>query len=83
MLVLAGEAETLLDDARRIAARARQHGVEVTLEIEPDMIHAWHMFANAFPRAQRTIERMAAFARSRLAGETASAAIADASITRA
>jgi monoterpene epsilon-lactone hydrolase len=61
LLVLAGEAETLLDDARRIAARASQHGVDVTLEIEPDMIHAWHMFANAFPRARATIDRMAAF----------------------
>jgi monoterpene epsilon-lactone hydrolase len=83
LLVLAGEAETLLDDARRIAARASQHGVDVTLEIEPDMIHAWHLFANAFPRSQRTIERMAAFVGAHLAREIASAAVGAASITRA
>ncbi len=39
MLVQAGGAESLLDDARRIAARPRDAGVDVTLEVEPDMIH--------------------------------------------
>jgi len=67
MLVLAGEVETLLDDARRIADRARGQGVDVALEIEPDMIHAWPLFAAGFPRAQQSLERMAAFVRSRLA----------------
>lgn len=83
LLVMAGEAETLLDDARRIASRAREAGVDVTLEIEPDMIHAWHLFASGFPRAQRTIEEMAAFIRSRLAGDDARAAVAAAPVTRA
>jgi epsilon-lactone hydrolase len=83
LLVLAGEAETLLDDARRIAARAREAGVDVRLEIEPDMIHAWPLFASAFPRAQRTIEEMAAFVRSHLTGEPASAPVAEPPVTRA
>jgi monoterpene epsilon-lactone hydrolase len=83
LLVLAGGAETLLDDARRIAARATEHGVDVTFEIEPDMIHAWHMFANAFPRARATIERMAAFVVSKIYREPASAVAAGASVTRA
>jgi acetyl esterase/lipase len=83
LLVLAGGAETLLDDAKNIAARARRAGVDVTFEIEPDMIHAWHLFASGFPCAQRTLERMAAFVRSQLEGETASAAIAPALVTPA
>jgi len=82
-LVLAGGAEALLDDARRIAARARKDGVDVTLEIEPDMIHAWPLFASAFPRCQKTIDEMAAFIGARLAGESATAAIAAAPVTRA
>jgi len=82
LLVLAGEAETLLDDAKRIAARAREAGVDVTLEIEPDMIHAWHLFASGFACAARTLERMAAFIGSHL-GETSSAAVAAASVTPA
>jgi len=61
MLVMAGGAETLLDDATRLAARAQSHGVEVTLEIEPDMIHAWPLFANAFAKAQEALVRMARF----------------------
>jgi|HubBroStandDraft_6_1064221.scaffolds.fasta_scaffold291274_1 monoterpene epsilon-lactone hydrolase len=82
LLVLAGEAETLLDDATRIAARAREHGVDVTLEIEPDMIHAWPLFASSFACARHTLERMAAFIGSHL-GETSIAAVAAASVTRA
>jgi acetyl esterase/lipase len=61
LLVQAGGAETLLDDARRITARARDAGVDVTLEIEPDMIHVWHMFAPFEARGQQAIERAAAF----------------------
>jgi acetyl esterase/lipase len=61
MLVIAGGAETLLDDARRIADRAQNQGVAVTFEVEPDMIHAWPLFASGFPRCQRTVERIAAY----------------------
>jgi acetyl esterase/lipase len=66
LLVLAGGAEVLLDDSLALAARARDAGVSVTLEIEPDMIHAWHLFARAFPRAQATIERIGSFVRMHL-----------------
>jgi monoterpene epsilon-lactone hydrolase len=82
LLVLAGEAETLLDDARRMAARATRHGVDVTFEIEPDMIHAWPLFANAFPRCQRTIERMADFVRLRALGGTVGTAVLATSLGR-
>src|SRR5207249_4806458 len=61
LLVQAGGAETLLDDARRITARARDAGVDVTLEIEDDMIHVWHMFAPFEARGQQAIERAGAF----------------------
>jgi acetyl esterase/lipase len=61
VLILAGGAETLLDDARRIADRAQSQGVPVTFEVEPDMIHVWPLFASGFPRCQRTVERIAAY----------------------
>jgi acetyl esterase/lipase len=63
LLIVAGEAEVLLDDARAIAARAKAAGVAVTFEIEPDMIHAWTMFGRRFPQALATIERVGDFAR--------------------
>jgi epsilon-lactone hydrolase len=57
MLILAGGAEVLLDDARALAARAREAGVDVTLEIEPDMVHAWVVFG-MFERAKASIARI-------------------------
>jgi monoterpene epsilon-lactone hydrolase len=66
LLVLAGGSETLLDDARRLSDRAAAHGVRVTLEVEPDMIHAWPLFAGGFPRCQASLERVAAFVREHL-----------------
>jgi monoterpene epsilon-lactone hydrolase len=44
MLIQVGSAETLLDDAVRLAGAAGRSGVSVTLRIWPAMIHAWHLF---------------------------------------
>lgn len=67
LLVTAGGSETLLDDARRLADRATEHGVRVTFEVEADMIHAWPLFAAGFPRCQASLERVAAYLSERLA----------------
>ena len=61
LLVLAGGAEVLLDDARAFAARAREAGVEVTLEVEPDMVHAWIVFSSAFASSRATLDRIARY----------------------
>lgn len=66
LLILAGGSEALLDDARRLSDRASAHGVRVTLEVEPDMIHAWPLFAGGFPRCQAALDRVASFVRERL-----------------
>jgi monoterpene epsilon-lactone hydrolase len=47
LLIQVGSEETLLDDAVTLAGRAGAAGVAVTLEVWPDMIHAFPMF---FPR---------------------------------
>jgi len=67
LLVQAGAVETLLDDARRIADRARAAGVDVTLEIEPDMIHVWHSFAAILEPGRAALARAGAFVRARTA----------------
>lgn len=67
ILVQAGAAETLLDDARALARRAQEHGVDVKLEVDDDMIHVWHAFAPFLPQAQEAIERAGRFARSHVA----------------
>jgi acetyl esterase/lipase len=63
MLLQVGTSETLLDDARRFAARAEQAGVPVTLEVWDDMIHVWHAFAMLLPEGQQAIDRIGAFVR--------------------
>jgi acetyl esterase/lipase len=68
MLIMAGGAETLLDDARRMAERARAVGVDVTLDVGEDMVHAWPLFAGFFAISREAIERIAGFLRSRMQG---------------
>lgn len=65
LLVEVGTAEVLLDDARRVAARARDAGVDVTTFEGPDLIHVWHFFAGTVPEADEGIERIARFVRGR------------------
>jgi len=45
LLIHVGTAEILHDDSTRFAQRAKEAGVDVTLEIFDDMIHVFHLFA--------------------------------------
>ncbi len=63
LLFHVGDAEVLLDDSTRAAERARAAGVDVTLEVWPDMPHVWHAFAPFLPEASRAIEGIGAFVR--------------------
>jgi acetyl esterase/lipase len=65
LLFHVGDAEVLLDDAVRAAAKAKQAGVDVTLEVWPEMPHVWHAFAPFLPEATRAIDRIGAFVRAR------------------
>jgi acetyl esterase/lipase len=60
LLVLAGAKEILCDQDERLAARAKECGVDVTLDIQPDMFHAWTLFT-LLPEAQASITQIAAF----------------------
>lgn len=61
LLIQAGTAEAIEDDALRLAVAARAAGVPVTLELYEDMIHVWHAFAPGLPEATATLERVAAW----------------------
>jgi acetyl esterase/lipase len=56
-----GTAETLLDDATRLAERARVAGVDVTLEVWPEMIHVFQAFAMLLPEAREAIDTIGAY----------------------
>jgi epsilon-lactone hydrolase len=65
LLVQVGSAETLLDDAVRIAQRAGAADVRINLEIWPHMIHAWHLWATQLEEGRRAIASAGAFIRAR------------------
>ena len=66
LLILAGGREVLLDDAVRLAERARTSGVDVTLEVVDDMIHIWPSFAGLVPEGDEAVARIGAFIDERL-----------------
>lgn len=65
LLVMVGTSETLMDDAVRLAEKARAAGVEVTYEPWEDMIHIWPMFA-IMPEAIQATDRIGAFLKQHL-----------------
>ena len=63
LLVQVGTAEVLLDDSLRLADRAREAGVEVTLEVWDDMPHVWQAFASFLPEGREALESCGQFIR--------------------
>ena len=61
-----GDRELLLDDSRRFAERARKAGVDIRLEILPDLEHNFLMSAGRAPEADAGIQRWAEWARPKL-----------------
>jgi len=56
LLIQVGAAETLLDDAIRLAKVAGAADVRVDLQIWPEMVHVWHMFHPELKAGLRAIE---------------------------
>lgn len=65
ILIQVGAAETLLDDSVRLAGALGSANVAVTLEVWPDMIHAFPLFHQALAAGHRVIERAGRFIKSR------------------
>jgi epsilon-lactone hydrolase len=61
LLVQVGSAELLLDDSTRVAERAQEAGVDVTLEIWDDVFHVWHAFADLLPEAREAIAHIGTY----------------------
>jgi epsilon-lactone hydrolase len=66
MYVQVGGDETLLDDSRRLADRAKAAGVDVRLEIFPEMQHVFHFAAGNAPEADDAIHKLADWVRPKL-----------------
>lgn len=63
LLVQVGEAELLRDQAKRFAEAARAAGVEVELDVAPDMFHDWQLQADLVPEGARAVADACAFIR--------------------
>jgi acetyl esterase/lipase len=63
LLLQVGDAEVVLDDSTRFAERARQAGVDVTLEVWPEMFHGFQLCAPVLTEGRRALERVALFLR--------------------
>lgn len=61
LLIHVGADETLLDDSRRLADRARAAGVDVTLRIWPAVPHVWQLFNRWIPEGRESIAEACAF----------------------
>jgi monoterpene epsilon-lactone hydrolase len=66
MLIQVGSAETLLDDSVRFAGAAGAADVAATLEIWPDMIHAWPLWNARLEAGRQALVRVGQFIRQHL-----------------
>ncbi|GLW71480.1 alpha/beta hydrolase [Kitasatospora phosalacinea] len=74
LLLQAGGNEMLLDDSTRLAARAREAGVDVVLDVTADVPHVFQAFVGVLDEADQALERAALFLRQHLrTGSTAPA----------
>ncbi|TCP48523.1 acetyl esterase/lipase [Tamaricihabitans halophyticus] len=66
VLLQVGDQETLLDDATRFAERARNHGVDITLQVAVGMQHDFQLMAGRAVEADEAIDEIGAWLRHRL-----------------
>jgi acetyl esterase/lipase len=61
LLIQVGSRETLLDDAVRIADKAKKAGVEVELDVWKGQIHVFQIFASRLDEGEQAIQKIGAF----------------------
>jgi acetyl esterase/lipase len=63
MLIQGGVGDVMVEDAQRLAERARSHGVDARLELYPVMTHDFQVFWSFLPEAADALQQAGAFAR--------------------
>jgi len=66
LLIQVGDTEILLDDSSRLADRAAAAGVDVTLNVWPNLPHVWQVSQAFLPEARQALDEAAAFAKAYL-----------------
>ncbi|MBX3050477.1 MAG: alpha/beta hydrolase [Caldilineaceae bacterium] len=71
LLIHVGDYEILRDDSIRLAAKARDAGVDVTLRVWDGMWHVFQSLASRVPEARQSVDEVGAWVQSRLAAAEA------------
>ncbi|HET6987450.1 MAG TPA: alpha/beta hydrolase [Kribbella sp.] len=66
LLIQVGSAEVLLDDSLRLAVRAAEQEVDVSLDVVAGAPHVYQLFAGMLPEADEALDRASAFITKRL-----------------
>lgn len=66
LLIQAADHEIVLSDSLRLAERAREVGIDVTLEVWEEMWHCFQAFAALLPEAKQAVHAIGNFARKHL-----------------
>jgi monoterpene epsilon-lactone hydrolase len=66
LLIQVGAAETLLDDAIRLAQRAGAADVRVDLQVWPEMVHVWPLFWPELTAGKRALDEAGAWIKAAL-----------------
>ncbi len=61
IFIQVGSDEILLSDSTRLAERAREAGVDATLDVWEGMWHVWHFFAGQMPEGNRAMKEVGKF----------------------
>jgi monoterpene epsilon-lactone hydrolase len=67
LYIQVGGDELLLDDSRRLAGRAQEAGVDVRLDVFPELQHTFHFSVGRAPEANDAVSRLAEWVRPKLA----------------
>ena len=62
-LIQVGSDEMLLDDSTRVAEKARQAGVDLTLDVFDGLWHVFHVFYRLMPEAKDAVKALGVFIR--------------------
>jgi epsilon-lactone hydrolase len=68
LLIQAATGDDRLEDAKRLATRAREHGVDARLELYPVATHVFQVFWSFLPEASEALQQAGAFARRSASG---------------
>jgi acetyl esterase/lipase len=65
MLIQVGDHEILLSDSERLSDACIAAGIDVELQVWPEMWHVFQMFVGKMPESRRAIKKMGAYIQSR------------------